>query len=142
MYKRQILFFGGWRGPGAEQYWFLAILYFVLKTSFFYLMIIWSRLTFPRVRIDQLMDLNWKFMVPLSLILLMGMPLIDYFVKDLNVWVRVAALGGFNVVLAFVAFGMAARADRKADKRERVRFEGRPLAVMPKAPAPEEESAA
>ena len=137
-----LLFFGGWRGPGAEQYWFLAILYFVLKTGFFYLMIIWSRLTFPRVRIDQLMNLNWKFMVPVSLILLMGMPLIDYFVKDMNVWVRVAALGGFNVVLGLVAFGMAARADRKATMRQRVRFEGRPLAVMPKAPAPEEESAA
>lgn len=137
-----VLFFGGWRGPWADGHLWLGLLYFIIKTSIFYLAIIWSRLTFPRVRIDQLMNLNWKFMVPLSLILLMGMPLIDYFVKDLNVWVRVAALGGFNVVLAFVAFGMAARADRKADKRERVRFEGRPLAVMPKAPAPEEESAA
>ena len=56
----------------------LGLVYFLIKTSIFYLVIIWSRLTFPRVRIDQLMNLNWKFMVPLSLILLMGMPLIDY----------------------------------------------------------------
>jgi NADH-quinone oxidoreductase subunit H len=136
-----ILFFGGWHGPGSDT-WYMHLIWFFLKTGLFYLMVIWSRLTFPRVRIDQLMNLNWKFMVPLSLILLMGMPLIDFFVKDMNVWIRVLALGGFNIVLGLVAFAMAARADRKAKKRERVRFEGRPLAVMPKAPAAEEESAA
>ena len=137
-----VLFFGGWRGPGADDSLWLGLIYFFAKTAVFYLMIIWSRLTFPRVRIDQLMNLNWKFMVPLSLILLMGMPLIDFFVKDMNVWIRVLALGGFNVILGLAAFAYAARADRKAKKRDRVRFEGRPLAVMPKAPAAEEESAA
>ncbi len=71
-----ILFFGGWHGPGPDN-WFMHLVWFFLKTGIFYLMIIWSRLTFPRVRIDQLMNLNWKFMVPLSLVLLMGMPLID-----------------------------------------------------------------
>jgi hypothetical protein len=104
--------------------------------------IIWSRLTFPRVRIDQLMNLNWKFMVPLSLILLMGMPLIDYATRLTDNWVRVAAQLAFNLVLAAIAFGMAARADRRQNKRERVTFEGRPVAVMPKAPAAEEETAA
>ena len=136
-----ILFFGGWYGPGPDT-WYMHLIWFFLKTAVFYLMIIWSRLTFPRVRIDQLMNLNWKFMVPLSLILLMGMPLIDFFVKDMNAWVRALALGGFNVALGLAAFVYAARADRKAKKRDRVRFEGRPLAVMPKAPAAEEESAA
>ena len=139
-----VLFFGGWDGPWAKDHLWLGLIYFIIKTSFFYLMIIWSRLTFPRVRIDQLMNMNWKFMVPVSLILLMGMPVLDYFVADGNVWIRVAVLGGFNVLVGLIAFSLAARADRKAKTRERVRFEGRPVAVMPKPPAPaaEEESAA
>ncbi|MEJ2484359.1 MAG: NADH-quinone oxidoreductase subunit NuoH [Anaerolineales bacterium] len=137
-----ILFFGGWHGPWADQYMLLGLVYFLIKTSIFYLVIIWSRLTFPRVRIDQLMNLNWKFMVPLSLILLMGMPLIDYATRLTDNWVRVAAQLAFNLVLAAIAFGMAARADRRQNKRERVTFEGRPVAVMPKAPAAEEETAA
>jgi NADH-quinone oxidoreductase subunit H len=137
-----ILFFGGWRGPWADQYMLLGLVYFLIKTSLFYLVIIWSRLTFPRVRIDQLMNLNWKFMVPLSLILLIGMPLIDFATRLTDHWVRVVAQLLFNLALGAVAFGMAARADRIQNKRERVTFEGRPVAVMPKAPAAEEETAA
>jgi len=137
-----ILFFGGWRGPWADQYLLLGLVYFLIKTSIFYLVIIWSRLTFPRVRIDQLMNLNWKFMVPVSLVLLMGMPLIDYATRPSDHWVRVVAQLTFNLVLGVVAFSLAARADRRQNKRERVVFEGRPVAVMPKAPAPEEETAA
>ena len=137
-----ILFFGGWHGPWSDQYLLLGLVYFLIKTSMFYLVIIWSRLTFPRVRIDQLMNLNWKFMVPVSLILLMGMPLIDYATRLQNHWVRVVGQLGFNLVLGVVAFSLAARADRRQNKRERVVFEGRPVAVMPKAPAPEEETAA
>ncbi len=137
-----ILFFGGWRGPWADQYMLLGLVYFLIKTSIFYLVIIWSRLTFPRVRIDHLMNLNWKFMVPVSLILLMGMPLIDYATRLQDNWVRVVAQLGFNLVLGVVAFSLAAREDRRQNKRERIVFEGRPVAVMPKAPAPEEETAA
>jgi NADH-quinone oxidoreductase subunit H len=137
-----ILFFGGWRGPWADQYMLLGLVYFLIKTGIFYLMIIWSRLTFPRVRIDQLMNLNWKFMVPVALVLLMGMPLIDYAVRLSDTWVRVVAQLTFNLVVGVVAFGWAARADRKQNQRERVRFEGRPVAVMPKASDADEESAA
>ncbi|MGD2026559.1 MAG: NADH-quinone oxidoreductase subunit NuoH [Anaerolineales bacterium] len=137
-----ILFFGGWRGPWADQYMLLGLVYFLIKTGIFYLMIIWSRLTFPRVRIDQLMNLNWKFMVPVALVLLMGMPLIDYAVRLSDNWVRVVAQLAFNLVVGVVAFGWAARADRKQNQRERVRFEGRPVAVMPKASDADEESAA
>ena len=131
-----ILFFGGWRGPWADKYVLLGGFYFVLKTAFFYFLIIWTRLTFPRVRIDQMMNLNWKFMVPVSLVLLMGMPLIDYAVRDSAGWVRVVSLAGFNIILGLIAFAWAARADNKSKKRTRVRFEGRPVAVMPRPPHP------
>ena len=40
---------------------------FVVKVSLFMLMYIWFRATFPRFRFDQLMDLGWKWMIPLAL---------------------------------------------------------------------------
>jgi NADH-quinone oxidoreductase subunit H len=41
---------------------------FFAKTFFFYWMYIWVRWTIPRFRYDQLMDLGWKVLLPLSLI--------------------------------------------------------------------------
>ena len=135
------LFFGGWHGPGAEKYMLLGLVYFFGKTFFFYMVIIWSRLTFPRVRIDQLMNLNWKFMIPLSLVLMMGIPVIDFAVKDMPGWVRIVSLLAFNIILGVSALTYAGRSSGKEEK-ERVRFEGRPVAVMPQMPQTEEETAA
>lgn len=47
---------------------FLALIYLTLKTTIGYFIFILARNTFPRVRIDQLMGLNWKFFVPVSII--------------------------------------------------------------------------
>jgi multisubunit Na+/H+ antiporter MnhB subunit len=40
---------------------------FISKVMMFMLMYIWFRATFPRFRFDQLMDLGWKWMIPLAL---------------------------------------------------------------------------
>ncbi len=64
------LFLGGWRGPGAMQYPTLGIVYFFIKTFAVYFFNVWARLTLPRLRIDQIMSFCWKFLVPLSLLLL------------------------------------------------------------------------
>jgi NADH-quinone oxidoreductase subunit H len=45
----------------------LGALIFVVKVMFFMLVYIWFRGTFPRFRFDQLMDLGWKWMIPLAL---------------------------------------------------------------------------
>ncbi|MBN1963381.1 MAG: NADH-quinone oxidoreductase subunit NuoH [Anaerolineae bacterium] len=64
-----VLFLGGWRGPGAEQLPILGILYLMLKATVVYSVTVWLRLTVPRVRIDQILDLNWKVLVPLALVM-------------------------------------------------------------------------
>lgn len=61
------LFFGGWLGPGVDQFAWLGILYFGLKTAIVYFVVIWIRGTLPRLRIDQVNAVNWKFLVPLAL---------------------------------------------------------------------------
>ena len=58
-----IVFFGGWGGFGPIP----GIVWFFLKTYAFVYFIIWLRATLPRVRIDQLMDLGWKVLLPLTL---------------------------------------------------------------------------
>ncbi len=57
------LFLGGWRGPLLPPW-----LWFVLKVIFVFFIMVWTRTTLPRVRIDQLMALAWKFLFPLALI--------------------------------------------------------------------------
>jgi NADH-quinone oxidoreductase subunit H len=132
-----ILFFGGWNGPWATDYVWVGVIWFLIKTSIFYMVIIWSRMTFPRVRIDQLMNLNWKFMVPVSLIMVMVIPVLDYLVRGQSIWVQTAVLGGFSLVFGFGALLAAGRSARNKPNK-RIRFEGRPLAVAPK----EEETSA
>jgi NADH-quinone oxidoreductase subunit H len=58
-----VLFLGGWQGPGSPGvWWFLPKVYLLL------LIIIWFRWTYPRVRFDQLLNLNWKWLLPLALL--------------------------------------------------------------------------
>jgi NADH-quinone oxidoreductase subunit H len=112
----------------------VGIVWFLIKTSILYLVIIWTRMTFPRVRIDQLMNLNWKFMVPVSLIMVMGIPILDFVLRGRESWLQVVVMAAFSVILGFGSLLAASRSARK-NQKERVRFEGRPLAVPPKEEA-------
>jgi NADH-quinone oxidoreductase subunit H len=57
------LFFGGWAGPILPPY-----VWFVIKCYSLFFILLWLRGTLPRVRVDQLMGLAWKGMVPLALV--------------------------------------------------------------------------
>ncbi|RIV88760.1 NADH-quinone oxidoreductase subunit NuoH [Aurantiacibacter zhengii] len=65
-----LLFFGGWLPPvdWAPLYWVPGIIWFLLKTFFFFFMFSWVMATVPRYRYDQLMRLGWKVFLPMSLI--------------------------------------------------------------------------
>ncbi len=55
------LFLGGWKGPFLDGFWwFLAKVYALL------FIMMWVRWTYPRVRFDQLLNLNWKWLLPLG----------------------------------------------------------------------------
>jgi len=57
------LFLGGWRGPLLPPW-----LWFVVKIILVFFLMVWTRTTLPRIRIDQLMAFAWKFLFPLSII--------------------------------------------------------------------------
>jgi NADH-quinone oxidoreductase subunit H len=63
-----IIFLGGWSGPFVNEVPVLGFIYLGLKTAVVYLFGLILRATVPRVRIDQLMAFNWKFLVPLSIV--------------------------------------------------------------------------
>ena len=58
------LFLGGWNGPGPAA---LGLVWFTLKLAVLLFCFIWIRWTFPRLRYDQLMNLGWKALLPLTL---------------------------------------------------------------------------
>ena len=64
------LFFGGPDGPVPHiphVRWIFPILWFLGKTIVFLFVFVWLRAALPRMRYDQLMDLGWKRLIPLSL---------------------------------------------------------------------------
>jgi len=64
------LFQGGPDGPKPHVFilsWVVPILWFLGKTVVFLFLYVWLRAALPRLRYDQLMDLGWKVLIPLSL---------------------------------------------------------------------------
>jgi NADH-quinone oxidoreductase subunit H len=59
-----VLFLGGWHGPFAEQ---LGWLWTLLKTFALAFVVIWLRVSYPRLREDQLQKFAWTTLIPLSL---------------------------------------------------------------------------
>jgi len=57
---------GAWAYVGLD--WVAGILWFMGKTYAFVFTFVWMRGTLPRVRIDQLMDFAWKWLLPVSLL--------------------------------------------------------------------------
>lgn len=59
-----VLFLGGWHGPYADG---LGWLWTLLKTGALAFVVIWLRVTYPRLREDQLQRLAWTVLIPLAL---------------------------------------------------------------------------
>lgn len=63
------LFWGGWNGP---RFGFLSplwpVVWFLLKMGVFVFLFFWLRASLPRLRYDQLMNLGWKYLIPIGMI--------------------------------------------------------------------------
>jgi NADH-quinone oxidoreductase subunit H len=93
---------GGFEYDGSLPFGFLnGTIWFLLKLMVFLYMYVWFRATLPRLRYDQLMNLGWKVLIPLSL----GwfVVLASFQVAQDNDWNRIL-VGG----IALVALGLCA----------------------------------
>ncbi|CAM5628160.1 NADH-quinone oxidoreductase subunit H OS=Streptomyces antimycoticus OX=68175 GN=nuoH_1 PE=3 SV=1 [Streptomyces antimycoticus] len=59
-----VLFLGGWHGPFSDG---LGWLWTLLKTAVLAFVVIWLRVSYPRLREDQLQRFAWTCLIPLSL---------------------------------------------------------------------------
>ena len=66
----------GWEGFNAVMDFIPSIVWFIGKAVFISFIIIWFKWSFPRVRIDQLLTLEWKYLMPIGLFNLVLMTLI------------------------------------------------------------------
>ena len=63
-----LLFLGAWSGPGPDS---LGPVWFLLKMVFVFLFVTWIRWSFVRIRVDQILALSWKALLPATLALLL-----------------------------------------------------------------------
>ena len=95
------LFLGGWLGPWAELYPLLGLFYFIIKTSIVYFIVIWIRGSFPRIRIDQMNNLNWKFITPIAMAALIFAAIAEKVAVEYGINRIVLHLGA-NIILMFI----------------------------------------
>lgn len=72
------VFFGGWLSPFGitESIPWLGVVWFLGKTLLIVFLMMWFRWTFPRLRVDHLLTLEWKYLLPLNLLNIVLMALV------------------------------------------------------------------
>lgn len=73
------LHISGWDGFNQAMDYIPSIIWFLGKVAVMIFIIMWFKWTFPRLRIDQLLKLEWKYLLPINLINLLLMALIIVF---------------------------------------------------------------
>ncbi|WP_376788610.1 NADH-quinone oxidoreductase subunit NuoH [Thermoflexus sp.] len=97
-----VLFLGGWRGPWLPPY-----LWMLIKMSLGIFLFFWLRATLPRIRIDQMLNLNWKFLTPLMILNLIGVALVDKGLRAAGVSSGLWAAGMFVFNMAMLIGALA-----------------------------------
>ncbi len=64
-----LLFLGAWAGPGPE---WLGPVWFLLKALAMFMLITWIRWSFIRIRVDQILQISWKLLLPLTMLLVIA----------------------------------------------------------------------
>ena len=107
------LFLGGWGAPLSFLTWVPSYLWFFAKLLGMIVMFIWIRGTLPRLRMDQLMNFAWKFMLPMALLNLVTAGAWRFLPHGVMRWVVCSLL----VVVPYVLLGRGLAHGSKFEKR-------------------------
>ena len=92
----------------------LAILVLAVKTTLVFFIFMWVRGTLPRFRIDQMLNFSWKFLVPLSLVVLFVAAVLDKLLPaDVTPFARAGAHLISNVLIGLAALEIIRRYARQ-----------------------------
>ncbi len=69
------LFLGGWQGPFLPPF-----VWFIIKTYLVITLLMWFRWTFPRIRVDHLMEFSWKYLTPIAFVNLIATAILVKFI--------------------------------------------------------------
>jgi NADH-quinone oxidoreductase subunit H len=113
-------------GDGLEVGRIFGLVSFFAKTFAVYFVFMWIRGTLPRVRVDQILSFNWKFLVPLSLVLIFVVAIVDKLIPPgTPELIRMAIHLASNVLLGYLTLevlrwrGRLARAHQLGDDDDR-----------------------
>ncbi len=80
------LFLGGWHAPLPWLAFIPSYVWFFAKLSVLLFVFIWIRGTLPRIRVDQMMNFAWKFMLPMAFTCLVSAAVWHYNGRRLSAW--------------------------------------------------------
>ena len=116
-----ILFFGGYHFFGLENLGPLVAVAIVLfKALLGYWVIMWIKYTLMRIRIDHMLSFNWKFLVPLSLTVLMVTALLNTLLRGTSTWIYGLTMFLANILIAWITVEIL----RGRSRTEREKVEG------------------
>jgi NADH-quinone oxidoreductase subunit H len=92
--------------------------WFLLKVGLYLYLFMWLRFTFPRYRFDQLMRLGWQFLIPLSIVNVMGIALALVLHRQSG-WSHWTAFP-LTTILTLAVAGMLGSAGAKKDKEHAI----------------------
>jgi NADH-quinone oxidoreductase subunit H len=107
------LFLGGWHAPLAVLEFVPSWMWFFAKLLAIIFVFIWIRGTLPRLRMDQLMNFAWKFMLPMALINIISAAVWHFMPHGLERWLVGAAM----VIGSYLLLGTGLMKGRKIEKR-------------------------
>jgi NADH-quinone oxidoreductase subunit H len=107
------LFLGGWHAPLPFLQFFPSWGWFFAKLLVLIAVFIWIRGTLPRLRMDQLMNFAWKFMLPMALADIVTAGIWHFMPPGLSRWITCSLL----IIGPYLLLGRALLEGRKLEKR-------------------------
>src|SRR3954471_12612882 len=107
------LFLGGWHAPVRLLEFVPSYIWFFAKLSALLFVYIWLRATLPRTRVDQMMNVAWKFMLPMAFTCVIAAAVWHYAGRGLRGWLWSLLV----IVVVYSALSILLDTRRKFAKR-------------------------